>query len=98
MNRRPGKLLILYLLVFCIFYLYSGGAFAEAFPVTKEENHGLIPSEDIEIPVFTEDNMKMFSIPDNEAMQFSRRLKAGWNLGNTFDAQDEGKGVAGRDY
>ena len=27
-------------------------------------------------------------IPDSQAMQFTRALKAGWNLGNTFDAVD----------
>ena len=29
-------------------------------------------------------------IPDTEALRFTRSLKAGWNLGNTFDAVDCG--------
>ena len=34
--------------------------------------------------------MKKFDIPDNEALRFVSSLKAGWNLGNTFDAYDDG--------
>ena len=45
-------------------------------------------SGDIEIPVITE--MKRFEIPDNEALRFVRELKTGWNLGNTFDANNPG--------
>ncbi len=29
-----------------------------------------------------------FEIPDNEALAFTRSMKTGWNLGNTFDAYD----------
>ena len=29
-------------------------------------------------------------IPDNEAMRFVRNMRVGWNLGNTFDAYDDG--------
>ena len=45
-------------------------------------------TDGITVPVITE--MKRFDIPDNEAMRFTRELKTGWNLGNTFDANDPG--------
>ena len=41
----------------------------------------------ISVPVITQ--MKKFDIPDNDAMRFMRELKAGWDLGNTFDAFDD---------
>ena len=61
------------------------------------DTHGLSQSDTISIPVFSEDNMKFFEIPENEALQFTKTLKAGWNLGNTFDAYDN-RTVPGRDY
>ena len=42
----------------------------------------------IDVPVITE--MKRFELPDNDALQFTRKLKTGWNLGNTFDANEPG--------
>jgi len=33
-------------------------------------------------------DIKDFNIPNNDAMQFVKNLKLGWNLGNTFDAID----------
>ena len=30
------------------------------------------------------------SVPENEAMAFTRDMRVGWNLGNTFDAKDSG--------
>ena len=47
-----------------------------------------IGSDAIQIPVISE--MKRFEIPDNDAMRFISKLKTGWNLGNTFDANDPG--------
>ena len=41
----------------------------------------------ITIPVV--EGMKEFEKPDNEALAFVRAMKAGWNLGNTFDAYDD---------
>ena len=64
----------------------------------EEDPYGLDRTDGIEIPVFTEENMKAFDIPDNEALHFAAKLKAGWNLGNTFDAQDAGRGDPNRDY
>lgn len=32
--------------------------------------------------------IKQFDIPDCEALNFTRNIKAGWNLGNAFDASD----------
>lgn len=43
-------------------------------------------TEGIDIPEIG--GMKTFDIPDNEAMRTVRQMKAGWNLGNTFDAYD----------
>ena len=31
-------------------------------------------------------NIEKLEIPANEALEFTRNLKVGWNLGNTFDA------------
>ena len=45
-----------------------------------------VQTEGITIPVI--DDIKKFDIPDNDAMQFMRDMKSGWNLGNTFDAYD----------
>ena len=59
---------------------------------------GLVRTDNIVIPVFSEENMKAFELPENEALRFSANLKAGWNLGNTFDAQDAGQGNPSRDY
>ncbi len=86
------------ILVFSCASFSAGTARTEAASETAESDYGLTPSENIQIPVFTEADMKAFTIPDNEALQFTRTLKAGWNLGNTFDAMDEGSGVPGRDY
>lgn len=33
-------------------------------------------------------DIKGYNVPDNEAMQFVKNLKLGWNLGNTFDANN----------
>ena len=44
-------------------------------------------TDSVHVPVIGD--MKKFDIPDNEAMRFMRELKAGWDLGNTFDAYDD---------
>lgn len=43
-------------------------------------------TEGITVPAIG--GMKRFTIPDNEGMRAVREMKAGWNLGNTFDAYD----------
>ena len=48
---------------------------------------GLAENEII-IPSISE--MKRFDIPENEALQFTRNMRTGWNLGNTFDAYNNG--------
>ena len=40
------------------------------------------------IPEIT--NVKQFELPDSEALQFVQDMKIGWNLGNTFDATQDG--------
>lgn len=42
-----------------------------------------VSAADITIP---ELDLRCKEIPDNDAMRFMKRLKIGWNLGNTFDA------------
>ena len=69
--------------------LFGSEAKAEAALVPEEDPYQLIQSEDISIPVFTGETLKEFDLPDNEAIRFVANLKAGWNLGNTFDAHDE---------
>lgn len=52
-------------------------------------------TEGIDIPVFSEGELQTYSIPDNEAMRFIRELKAGWNLGNAFDAHPNNNSLRG---
>ena len=42
-------------------------------------------AEEIVIPDFS---LKVREVPDNEAMAFLRKMGIGWNLGNTFDANN----------
>ncbi len=76
------------LLVSLIFLFSTCCALGEAAK-NLEADYGLVPSGTVTIPVFTEENMKQFDIPDNDAMRFMRQLQVGWNLGNTFDAFDD---------
>ena len=46
---------------------------------------GVAAAAGIEVPEVT---VREFEIPDNEALRMIRDMKAGWNLGNTFDAID----------
>ena len=73
-------------LAVALLMMIMGACFAEG----AEKQAQLTQTEGIVIPVFNEENMKKFEIPDNEAMRFIRNLRAGWNLGNTFDAYDDG--------
>ena len=98
MLRRTVIFLAILSLVFSCTAVFTGTALTEAAPVIQESDYGLTPSENIQIPLFSAENMKAFTIPENEALQFTRTLKVGWNLGNTFDAMDEGSAVPGRDY
>ncbi len=59
---------------------------------TEEENTGSEGGTDsadagqgYEIP---DVNIDPYEVPDNEALQFVKNMKIGWNLGNTFDAID----------
>ena len=53
--------------------------------------------EKTEIVVPVMKDMKVFDVPDTEPFQFVRELKTGWNLGNTFDANDVGSWFHGPD-
>lgn len=97
MIRKSGILLTIIVLAFTLCTGMTGTVMAEAAAV-PETDYGLVQSKGISIPVFTEENMRVFDIPDNDALRFSKELKVGWNLGNTFDAQDSGKGDPKRDY
>ena len=93
MNRKTSSCIIVLVLAFTLLFSAASTAYPEAAPVLEEEDaYGLVQSDEITIPVFTEENMATFEIPDNEAMRFSRTLKAGWNLGNTFDANPDNDG------
>lgn len=87
--RQKRIISFLFFLPLLFSFVFGAGAAAEAAEIA-EEAYGLVQSAEIEIPVFTEDSMKKFDIPDNEALRFVSSLKAGWNLGNTFDAYDDG--------
>ena len=78
------------LICFFLPVFISACCFCIAEETAIQENYGLIPSPDISIPVFSSDTLPCPSveIPDNEALRFVRELKAGWNLGNAFDAYD----------
>ena len=60
----------------------AGDASADQTPADtsaqEDENRIIIP----------EINIEKRPIPDNEALAFVKDMKAGWNLGNTFDAVD----------
>ena len=47
-----------------------------------------VSAEEVSIPDFS--NIRQWDVPDTEPFRFVRRLGAGWNLGNTFDATDDG--------
>jgi len=92
MNRKTSSCIIVLVLALTLLFSAASTAYPEAAPVLEEDAYGLVQSDEITIPVFTEENMATFEIPDNEAMRFSRTLKAGWNLGNTFDANPDNDG------
>ena len=96
MTRRLFLLLTILSLMFTV---CVPAAFGDALPEENPEDYGLVPSDGIEIPAFTEASMKKYDFPQiTPGIEFVRKLKAGWNLGNTFDARDEGPGDPRRDY
>ena len=92
------KTMILMLAAALAVSCFAAPAAGEALPAQEGNGYGLVQSENIVIPVFTGEDMEKFEIPDTEGLNFTKGMKAGWNLGNTFDANDSGKGVPGRDY
>ena len=56
------------------------------FPVMIASAQG---GEEIQVPEIT--GLSQMPIPDNEAMAFLRKMGVGWNLGNTFDAYQNGR-------
>ena len=93
-----GKTLILTIAAALVISCIAGIADGEAAKVPEKNGNTLVQSDHITIPVFTEDTMLRFEIPDSEGLRFTKTLKAGWNLGNTFDAKDDGKGSHQDDY
>ena len=78
----------------------SGGEDARQALAAMAEtgNHGLAPSDGIVIPDYTQETVREFEFPQaTPALEFVRNLKAGWNLGNTFDAYYQG-GSRPQDY
>lgn len=66
---------VIWILVACVML------FGSAFPMTVAEGGVKVP----EISYINQ-----YEIPDNEAMAFLKKMGVGWNLGNTFDAHDDG--------
>lgn len=94
-TRSSGKAVELYTRAA---QLGSEEAQEELQKLSSSGNPGLAQTEGIVIPDCTEKAAGTFDIPETEAMDFVRNLKAGWNLGNTFDAKDDGPGDPNRDY
>ena len=94
-TQSPGKALELYTLAA---QLGSEEAQEALQKLAASDDRGPVQSEGIVIPDCTEGAAGTFDIPETEAMDFVRNLKAGWNLGNTFDAKDDGPGDPNRDY
>ena len=46
---------------------------------------GCVNAEEITVPELT---LAPQTIPENDALAFTRQMKVGWNLGNTFDSSD----------
>ena len=88
-------ILSIFLAVALMVSVTAGGALAEAALEIEQDPYQLIPSGEVEIPVIGEADLKKFDLHDNEALHFVSNLKAGWNLGNTFDAYDDGNASLG---
>ena len=80
------KLKLFLLLITAALVLFTACALGETSTAMENARSTYVQTEGILIPVI--DDLKRFDIPDNEAMRFTRELKTGWNLGNTFDAYD----------
>ena len=80
------KLKLFLLLITAALVLFTACALGETSTAIENARSTYVQTEGILIPVI--DDLKRFDIPDNEAMRFTRELKTGWNLGNTFDAYD----------
>ena len=95
MTRRIlGWMTVLTVLILC----FVPSSIAEPASANEKDEYGLVQTEGIVIPDFKEETVKKYNIPDTKAINFVQNIIAGWDLGNTFDAMDEGKGKAGRDY
>ena len=97
MLRRIFAFLMILSLAFSFSSLSGSPAVSEA-AVMMDSDYGLCPSDDIVIPIISEEESGKYDIPDNEAIRFAENLKIGWNLGNTFDAMDNDPGAEDRDY
>ena len=76
MIRKSGILLTIIVLAFTLCTGMTGTVLAETAAV-PEADYGLVQSTGISIPVFTEENMRVFDIPNNDALRFSKELKVG---------------------
>lgn len=95
----PRRILILLAVFSMLLAGCYANAFAEALPAEEENDYGLIPSGRIEIPDYTQETVKTFEIrEETDAILFVRNIHAGWNLGNTFDANDGGGYNPNKDY
>lgn len=69
----------------------TGSSEANAGADTETENEKETEDEGIQTTVI---EMEQKELPDSEALEFVRDMKAGWNLGNTFDAVNCGFSAA----
>lgn len=54
--------------------------------ISGENIEEMVPTSHVTLP---DVEMQAFEIPQNEALEFVKTLKIGWNLGNTFDANTD---------
>jgi len=94
-SKRIFSVLSVLLALAIVFSFSVNTVQAEAALQTEQDPYNLIPSGKVEIPVIGEEDLKKFDLPDTEAIRFVSNLRAGWNLGNTFDAYNDGNASLG---
>ena len=94
-SKRIFSVLSVLLALAIVFSFSVNTVQAEAALQTEQDPYNLIPSGEVEIPVIGEEDLKKFDLPDAEAIRFVSNLRAGWNLGNTFDAYNDGNASLG---
>lgn len=91
--KRLGALLAAGTLLLCAGCTSANGSGTDKTESAKEESSALnitIPENVLGEPstMIPDVEIDKYAYTENEAMQFVRKLKIGWNLGNTFDASN----------